>query len=541
MSTFLLSLLFLFAAPAQQTPTPNPADLCTIQGVVVKAGTGEPLRKASVEARSATSGHSQANFAVTDAMGRFELKGLDPGRYHLLARHNGFVIQQYGQRAPDGPDEILTLSSGQKVSDITFQLIPAAAISGHVYDEDGEAVSGAQVTAMSYVYADGQRQLRDSRSGQSDDRGEFRIFGLSPGQYLVRATLQTNQFDNPRTNQGYAPIYYPGVSDVGRAAPIAVRGGDEFSGVDLSLQPVRALTIKGHVFTAGCGAPTQGMMLALQSASASANPQFLPYDPNSQGAIEFHNVSPGSYYLSAMVFNEGKPCLGRQALEVTDTNIDGVTLTVTPGAEIKGHLHIEGSLDPNRGSFSVSMLPKGAPPILGPLPYDTVKPDGDFLLKNAYDGDYEINVANLPENYFVKSARLDGVDVLNAGVTVDTKQAPGLLDIVVSPNGASVDGTISKDQQPFQGATVVLVPAPPHRGEGRLFKSTTTDQNGHFILQGIPPGDYKVFAWEKIEHGAYTIPEVLAPYESLGESVHITEGARNTVQLDLIPIKDSNP
>jgi len=100
-----------------------------------------------------------------------------------------------------------------------------------------------------------------------------------------------------------------------------------------------------------------------------------------------------------------------------------------------------------------------------------------------------------------------------------------------------VDGVISKDQQPFPGCTVTLVPDPPHRGEKRLFKSTTTDQNGHFVFQGVPPGDFKVFAWEKIEPDAYTSPEFLQPYEKLGESVHITEGSRNSVQVDLIPAK----
>ena len=169
---------------------------------------------------------------------------------------------------------------------------------------------------------------------------------------------------------------------------------------------------------------------------------------------------------------------------------------------------------------------------------ECVKADGSFLLKNAFDGDYELSVGNLPENYFIKSARLDGVDVLAAGVTVDRKQAPGSLEIVVSPNGASVDGVISKDQQPFQGATVTLVPDPPHRGERRLFKSTATDQNGHFVLQGLSPGDYKVFAWEKIEPGAYTSAEFLQPYENLGEPVHITEGSHNPVQVDLIPAKE---
>jgi hypothetical protein len=62
----------------------------------------------------------------------------------------------------------------------------------------------------------------------------------------------------------------------------------------------------------------------------------------------------------------------------------------------------------------------------------------------------------------------------------------------------------------------------------------------HFVLQGISPCDYKVFAWETIESGAYTSPDFLQPYESLGESVHVSEGSHNSVQVDLIPAKDPN-
>ena len=173
--------------------------------------------------------------------------------------------------------------------------------------------------------------------------------------------------------------------------------------------------------------------------------------------------------------------------------------------------------------------------------HGAINPDGTFQIMRAYDGDYDLSVNNLPDNSFVKSARLDGVDVLTSGVTIDSKQAPGSLEILVSPNGANVDGVITKDQQPFPGATVTLIPDPPHRAEKRLFKSTTTDQNGHFVFQGVPPGDFKVFAWEKIEPGAYTSPDFFPLYEKLGESVHVSEGSRNSVQVDLIPAKDSNP
>jgi protocatechuate 3,4-dioxygenase beta subunit len=539
MSTFLLSLLLLLAATPQQTTTPNPADLCTIQGVVIKAGTGEPLHKATVEAR-VLGGPSQGISTMTDAMGRFELKGLAPGQYRLSAKHNGFVTEEYGQQTLDGHETTLTLSSGQKVPEITFQLIPAAAITGHVFDEDGEPLVGAYVLAMHFVYSMGRRELSYSRSAQTNDLGEFRIFGLSPGQYVVLATFENNVSAKPTTREGYVPIYFPGVPDVSRAAPITVRGGDEFSGADISLQPVRTVTIKGHIINAGCGASAMGPMLILENNSPDATSQGGDFDTTAQGAFEIHKVIPGSYYLSAKIIGAGKQCFGRLALEVGDADIGGITINVTPGVELKGRLRVEGQLGSSLGSLNVILFPKGTDGTFRGVPTDSTKADGNFLLKNAYDGDYEINVDNLPDNYFVKSARLDGIDVLSAGLTIDPRQAPGSLEIVVSPNGANVDGAISKDQQPFQGATVAIVPDAPHRGEKRLFKSTTTDQNGHFVLQGISPGDYRVFAWEKIDPAAYTSPEFLQPYEKLGESVHITEGSRNSVQVDLIPAKDTN-
>ncbi|HMD85492.1 MAG TPA: carboxypeptidase-like regulatory domain-containing protein [Terriglobia bacterium] len=541
MSTFLLPLLFFFAAQAQQATTPNPADSCTIQGVVVKAGTGEPLHKAIVEAQP-SGGRSEGFSAVTDAMGRFELKGLAPGRYDLSAERNGFVTQQYGQRTPDGPGAMLTLSAGQKIPDIIFQMIPAAAITGHVFDEDGEPVLRARVATMQYRYINGQRQPILTHSVTTNDLGEFRIFGLSPGQYFVQAGPAI-QFDNPKTKQGHVPVYYPGFSDADRAAPILVRGGDEFSGVDISLQPARTFTVRGHVINSGCEGTDYGetVLLTGQNSRLTPFPSGVVHDANGQSGFEFSSVPPGSYYLSARLFNEGKQCVGRQPLEVSDADIDGVALAITPGVEIKGRVHVEGQLDSNLGSFSVSLLPRNTNLPFAGRPSDPAKPDGSFLLKNAFDGDYEIFVGNQPENYYLKSARLDGVDVLTAGVTVDSKHTPGMLEIVVSPNGAGLDGVVSKDEQPYQGATVALVPDPPHRGERRLFKATTTDQLGRFVLQGLSPGDYKVFAWEKIEHGAYTSAEFLQLYENLGKSVHITEGSRNSVKLDLIPAKDSNP
>ena len=76
------------------------------------------------------------------------------------------------------------------------------------------------------------------------------------------------------------------------------------------------------------------------------------------------------------------------------------------------------------------------------------------------------------------------------------KQLPGSLELLVSPNGGRFDGLVLKDDRPFSGATVTLVPESDRRKEERLYKSTTTDQNAQFSVRGITPGDYKLFAWE---------------------------------------------
>ncbi len=548
MFTVLLLLLLQIAAPGQQAPATNPADLCTIQGVVISAGTGDPLHKAYIDVSPAENrrqmDQAMGGGATTDAMGRFEIKDLAPGKYYLSASRNGFVQQPYGQTTPEGPGKAVTLTPGQKMTDVTFKLIPASVISGHVMDEDGEPVVYAQVNAMHFAYVNGQRQLVGSRSGQTNDLGEFRIFGLSPGQYFVQAILRGNRTEAAKTREGYVPIYYPGVADSARAAPVNLRGGDEVDGVDISLQPVRTLNVRGMLVGCPSSDPNRQIGTVFLSDASSVNSapiNSVARDVNGQKVFEISGVPPGSYILSAMMMRDAGRCIGHQSVEVTDSDIDGVQVNVSEGVDIKGQVRIEGQMSPNVGAIRIALEPRAnSGGMFQNGASDSTKPDGTFLLKGVHDGDYEVSVDNISDTEYLKSARLDGVDALAAGITIDTSKTPELLDILVSPDGAEVDGLVSKDQQPFQSATVTLVPNPPYRGQRRLFKSTSSDQDGRFVFQGLPPGDYKVFAWEKIERGAYMSSDFLQPYEDLGTAVHVTEGSHNSVQIDVIPAKEGS-
>ena len=81
---------------------------------------------------------------------------------------------------------------------------------------------------------------------------------------------------------------------------------------------------------------------------------------------------------------------------------------------------------------------------------------------------------------------------------------------------------------------MVLVPESRRRGREPLYRNATTDQHGRFTVRNIEPGDYKLFAWEDVESGAWLDPDFLKPVESEGRSVAIKEGSRESAELKLI-------
>jgi hypothetical protein len=145
-------IMFSLTAPAQtypptQSPSPaqgqsgeHPATVCVVSGRVVAAAEGGPLKSARVVLVPEHSGaHQEIYGATTDPDGQFVLKDVPPGRYRFLATHNGFVDEEYTGKSADAP-VTLSLSAGQKVSDVLFRMTIAAVITGRVTNDDGEAM-----------------------------------------------------------------------------------------------------------------------------------------------------------------------------------------------------------------------------------------------------------------------------------------------------------------------------------------------------------------------------------------------------------------
>lgn len=157
-----------------------------ITGSVVGSDTGRAVRRVRVSLAGGDLRSSRS--AVTDDAGRFAFAALSPGRYTLNASKPGYVNVTYGQKRPGRPGTPIQLADGQQLTDLKMVLPKGGVLTGVVLDENGEPTPGTQVSAWRWEMRTGEKRLTQAGSDQTDDRGQYRIYGLLPGDYVVRAT-----------------------------------------------------------------------------------------------------------------------------------------------------------------------------------------------------------------------------------------------------------------------------------------------------------------------------------------------------------------
>jgi len=562
----------------------------SVDGVVVKLGSGEPLAAANVQLHPEKgSGPQELHLynATTGTDGKFNFNNVAPGVYRLIAtRSGGYVPGEYGQRLPTREGIPITISAGQKVSGVQLALAPTGSISGHVFDRDGEPMGNVLVEAMRPIYRDGRRTLTIVQSVLSDDRGEYRLFWLPPGRYYVTANpdaaelpadmavpdgakfvvvhiteparFSTYQQASQPTirkrvlktgevvEETYMPVFYPGVTDAAGALAINVAAGGNTGGIDVSIGAgvVQTWHIRGRVISAADGRPAVITGISVLPRISEPLLSVPAGRTDSTGAFDIAGVRPGSYF----VFASQPPAERRSggsgvvSVEVGNADIQNLTIVTTPGFTLAGKFIIEGRFDnandPQASGPRIARLTRD-PEILGmpaggPSFSPPPRPDGSFNLEGISPGHYRVNVY-VPPGGYVKSMRMGNVDVLDSGLQLDgTPENP--LEIVVGVNAGRIEGSVTNAAgESLPNRTVTLIPDARLRQRMDLYKNVVTNSAGRFRLEDIPPGDYELYAWEDIEPGAWQDSEYLQTYRGRGKLVHISEGSRESLQLTVIP------
>jgi hypothetical protein len=473
--------------------------------------------------------------ATTDADGKFTITAVPPGRYLVNATRTLF----FRSRRDSGP-AALTLAEGQRLTGVQILLSPTSVIAGRVIDDRREPLRSVRVEALRREFRDGLRTWVAAGQSTTGDRGEYRLFNLTPGTYYVRAAQSS-----------MPPLYYPGTPDSQSAVPVSVDVGAEAGSIDLEMRRSPEYSLQ---LTLG-GVPTGSTAnFTMRRKNALANEQQgAEQETVSGNTYRIGHLVPGAYDLFVQVGSIVPTGTGAQSrvltnagsipVSITNTNLDLGTVAIPSTVAVAGRILVPDPLPSPLVAERLVLTMRAldvAAPIAASARGNSAPPginsDGTFTLPHVAAARYQVQLTGLPADTFLISAREGTRDVLDTGFTVTGSQ--NLLELTVGGPGSvgSVLGTVVNALgRPVSPGTVVLVPAPERRSNPAAFRTATTDQSGNFIIRSVLAGDYRVLGFEDIEPGIHLDPEFLKGFETRGEAIKVQRGSQNTVTLRVIP------
>jgi hypothetical protein len=525
----LKAILLILGLLIQQPPQTG-----VVEGIVLRTQTLNPVPL--VNARVVLDGSRAELVARTDSSGRFRFENLLPGRYRLRVTKDGYIRQEYPRAAMGAQGLPIDLGSGQQIRDIVFRLDPAPTISGVIRDRNFAPIAGVVVQALRRGYdTRGNRTLSSITSVKTDDRGVYRLYWVDPGEYIIVATPPP---PTP-TSQPVGPTYFPGFPSVDDAKPVRVSIGRDAHGTDVRLNSLPIGPVEGAINSMVTGKHVEGSVVLSSPEDGVGVARFqvksLPEEitrrpPPQRNNYKIPAVPPGLYILTAVSgdLQASQRILVRSNGLVSD-------LIIGPGVSISGRLTGAGSQIDLRGvRVSVEEVDIALPL---PAPVD-VAPNGAFVVSSVQPGQYSVTVSGLPGDLYVKNAVAAGIDALEKPFSIGYGGPPAELSIELSADGGQIAGVVyDSDNALFLGAQVTLVPEGVNRLRVDHYRTAVSTKDGTFVLRGIIPGDYRLFAWEDIEPNAYLSSGFMESYQHLGTTVRVAPAQMQNVPLRLITIE----
>jgi hypothetical protein len=259
---------------------------------------------------------------------------------------------------------------------------------------------------------------------------------------------------------------------------------------------------------------------------------------NPAGEFSGPMLPQGKYLLTAFLDAQGRRLSGQTTVELGTANVTDARIVVSPLPDVSGRVAIEnrtGIAAADMGRVQVGLKSTVATVLdIKPQP---VSASGNFTLRNGTAGDYVVSVSPGIEKGYLKSIQLGNIDILNDGL--HTGNIPdGEMLIVIGTNPGGLAG-IAKDESgaPMSNVTVALLPDEYHRNRIDLYQNAISDAAGAYRFDRVPPGAYRLFAWEDVEKDAWRNPAFMRLFENRGKGVNVSEGISGNADLDVIRIR----
>jgi len=566
----------------------------SVSGVVVDdQERSQPVRRAVVTLTGA--GLRPNRGAITDDEGRFTISGLPEGRFTLTAERGAYVTSIYGAKRPGRAGTEIIVKDGQRVVDLRVRLWRGAAIAGMVRDEFGDPLPSASVTAIPIrEVTPATLTLSNNTQVATNDAGEFRIFGLEPGTYLIRATsalagraeVAVSEADvdaklaalaargsrtaptsvspasaaaAPSQLVQLVPVFYPGTSAIAEAVAITLKAGEERAGLDFAYRRVAASGLRGTIIGAG-GAPSPRAFVRLAPVSgandvAGAVPAPITATSANDGTFSMMSLSPGRYALLVRGIAPGAnessgPFWWTEApVSLAGGDVDLGALSLRPGMTVTGRVVFDGVVgasDTTGLKVQVQSASLGQQPTSGrggsipgmryllPAP---VGAEGAFRVGDLIPEEYQVAVtgpAVESGRWWLRSAMWNNRDLLDSPFRIE----PGIdlagVTLVLSSARPELSGSITAASGAgVPGLFVLAFPAEAtlRVPRSRRIQAVRPDSGGRYVFSNLPPGNYLVAAMTDIDPGDWDVPGFLDAVVSAAAKVTLGEGEKKTLNL----------
>jgi hypothetical protein len=413
-------------------------------------------------------------------------------------------------------------------------------VTGRLVDEDGEPVSGATVRLLRQRYVSGQRRLSSSVAAPdtTNDRGEFRIYGIPPGTYFLSGTQaepgEPGRPPNGLDSRDAVTTFYPGTPSPDTAQPVTVGPGQELSGLTLrSLPPPRLASISVTLSTPDTSRlPGKALELTRRLATGASSSRTAGLGPD--GSFTWMNLPPGEYDISsrALLLRSGEFARAHVTLDGVDAK---VALSLVKGGTVRGRVTLDadaGSQPPQPGSLRIGAVSTDPAETTATAMF--LPPNADMTFEGVLTPGTRLLRPSLP-GWVTKRIRVGDLDITDTPLDLRGTDVSG-IEIVLTNRLTDVTGTITDASGRQTGdATVVLFAddASKWGHQTRFVAVVRPNQNGRFTQRGLPPARYVAVALEYLEPGEETNPETLKRLQGLGVRFTLDDRESKTLGLTL--------
>lgn len=444
--------------------------------------------------------------ATADEDGRYRFKSVAAGRYIITPLAPAMVVPLEANSFY--PGKLVTVSDGEEVDGVDFALTRGGVITGRVTDDKGRPAI-EQYIHLLQVDERGQKvglqRFNYSYDFHTDDRGVYRVYGLSEGRYLVSVGESKEEGSIRFGPSGglYERTFHPNVTDQSRATIVEVKEGVETAGIDIVLTSAsKSYTASGRIIDADTGKPVANIQIAhgsLMKDNMVGGWGMSGLRSNAAGEFRIEALTPGRY--AAFMVTEGEEDIYSDPapFEITNEDIKGIEIRVRRGATITGVAVFEGEVEPDvlaRLSSLQLFASVGRNEALVAPRFATtrVAPDGSFRVTGLKPGKVTLHLTGMPnerKGFSVLRVERDGREQ-REGIEVGAGEQVTNVRLVLAYGTSTIRGLVKVEGGEMPDNLIMSVHARRPGDQTFPVSPVYVDARRRFVLEGLSAGDYDV-------------------------------------------------